>query len=513
MITEAHKLKSDLNLKAHTLVVGTGSGGGVAAYYSAVAGLDTIVVEEGGYYDASDMTQREEEMNPLLMRAGAAQTTSDGLVAVMQGSAFGGSTLINTADCTPIEKEVLAHWRKYFDVDIDEKDLQRSYDIIWKKMNVHRLEDAILNRNNLFLNEQANKRDWASGVFDSNRRGCIGSSYCLLGCAYNAKQGTHLTWLPAAKEAGALIYTDLRIDHLEPKTAGGYIVHGSIVEKVTRKLKHQFTADVERVILSAGSVHSPAILKKSGFDKKLPQLGKNVSLQPQWAIASIFDDSEEMVSWRGSPQSSYISEFDDNTEEHGLGGFRFEGIGGVVATIAIQIPGFGNEHKELMTKYNSSQFSMLLVPDRPVGSMDWQWREDGTVIPSISYTPTEEYRKRLLKGAKLFGKMQLEAGANKVTFPHQLMKPAEKLADLDKLDDLQLEPGLTGLISAHVQGSCRMGKSAETSVVDNNCQVHGHKGLYVMDASVMPTTASTHTMIPTLAMTDMAMRRLTGFKS
>jgi choline dehydrogenase-like flavoprotein len=38
--------------------------------------------------------------------------------------------------------------------------------------------------------------------------------------------------------------------------------------------------------------------------------------------------------------------------------------------------------------------------------------------------------------------------------------------------------------------------------------VHGLDNLYVMDASVMPTSAATHTMMPIMVMADRAVHRL-----
>ena len=93
-------------------MVGSGSGGGVAAFHLAAAGVDTIVVEEGGYHVASEFNQREEDMYPMLYRASGQQVSSDGLINVMQGSCYGGGTVINTSDCVPIPAEVLQHWRQ-----------------------------------------------------------------------------------------------------------------------------------------------------------------------------------------------------------------------------------------------------------------------------------------------------------------------------------------------------------------------------------------------------------------
>jgi choline dehydrogenase-like flavoprotein len=46
------------------------------------------------------------------------------------------------------------------------------------------------------------------------------------------------------------------------------------------------------------------------------------------------------------------------------------------------------------------------------------------------------------------------------------------------------------------------------SVVDLDHRVHGAPELYVIDASVFPTSASAHTMIPVMTFADRAVRRL-----
>jgi choline dehydrogenase-like flavoprotein len=40
--------------------------------------------------------------------------------------------------------------------------------------------------------------------------------------------------------------------------------------------------------------------------------------------------------------------------------------------------------------------------------------------------------------------------------------------------------------SLHMASSCRMGRSAEDSVVDERCRVHGIANLRVVDTSIMP---------------------------
>jgi choline dehydrogenase-like flavoprotein len=52
----------------------------------------------------------------------------------------------------------------------------------------------------------------------------------------------------------------------------------------------------------------------------------------------------------------------------------------------------------------------------------------------------------------------------------------------------------------HETGTARMGDDPRTSVVDRDCQVHGISGLYVMDASVLPTAGAVNTGLTIMAL-------------
>ncbi len=63
----------------------------------------------------------------------------------------------------------------------------------------------------------------------------------------------------------------------------------------------------------------------------------------------------------------------------------------------------------------------------------------------------------------------------------------------------------------HPVGSCKMGPASDPdSVVDSEGRVHGIKGLYVADASLMPTVTSGNTNIPTAVIGERIARSLLG---
>ena len=404
---------------------------------------------------------------------------------------------------------MLAHWQRIVGTkDVTEASLEESYKRVREQLNVRPNRKGILNRNNLLLLETAHKLGWKADVMESNRKGCVGSGYCLVGCSYDARLGTNLTYLPWAIEKGASVYSDVRCDRLERVGGSKYRVHCTVVERGSRKARLSLTIDCERVVLAASSIHTPAILKRSGFDGALPQLGRNLSLQPQLGVVGLFDDEQQIVSWRGAPQSVEVSQFDDNTVERGLGGFRFEGIGGVIGPIQALIPGFGRDQKRYATRMRHMSVSQLLVPDQPSGEVSYQWTDDGRVVPKIDYVMSDEWQLRLKDGMRKLGRLLFEAGAKEVIFGNQAFPPLTSPDQLAKIEQFPIAPGLASFNSAHNQGTCRMGLDAATSVVDQNLKVHGLKNLYVMDASVMPSSASTHVMIPIMVMADRAVHRM-----
>lgn len=56
--------------------------------------------------------------------------------------------------------------------------------------------------------------------------------------------------------------------------------------------------------------------------------------------------------------------------------------------------------------------------------------------------------------------------------------------------------------SAHPSGTCRMGTDARSSVVDTNGKVWGVEGLYVADASLLPTPSGVNPMVATMTLAE-----------
>ena len=58
---------------------------------------------------------------------------------------------------------------------------------------------------------------------------------------------------------------------------------------------------------------------------------------------------------------------------------------------------------------------------------------------------------------------------------------------IDQLKDAPLDPRAYVAILSHLFGGCNMGKDPARSVCDGDGRVHGYSGLFIADASAIPT--------------------------
>jgi choline dehydrogenase-like flavoprotein len=509
MIVHGGERLEDLSLQCDVVVVGSGAGGAATAAALAAAGAKVVILEEGCHHSSFDFRQREHEMLPLLYRDRATQRTRDRLVNVLQGRCVGGSTVVNMADCARVPDAVLEHWQRHFAVDIDAAEFHAATERAEAALGVTEIEDDKLNANNRKLRAGAERLGWRHARFRHNRTECIGCGYCLLGCAFDAKKSALVTLLPAACADGATLVSCARVDRVVVRGGRAVGVQGFLTgehgDRPTAHARLDVTADA--VVLACGAVHTPLLLQASEINSASGQIGRNLSLQPQIPVLAVY--SERMVSFRGIPQSVYCDEHLVFDPEVGMTGFAIEGIAGGPAQTAGLIAASGQDHKRWMARYAHTGSCLVLVPDQPGGSVV----ADESGRARIDYTLHPEVERRIREGARAAARLYLAAGAEVVVPALQPLTEIRSEADLARLDDVVVKPESTTLLSAHPQGTCRMGEDASRAVVDSRGRFHGLDGLWITDASVFPTSASTHTMIPIMAFADLAARSIAQQRS
>ena len=214
-------------------------------------------------------------------------------------------------------------------------------------------------------------------------------------------------------------------------------------------------------------------------------------LQPQQPVVAVFDD--DVIAFRGIPQAYAVTEFEqEDHTEHGLWGFRIEAIMGTPGIVATLLPFVGAENKRRMAAYPRIAASLLLAPDAPSGTVSL--KDDGR--PLIEYRQRDDHRRRVRAAIRAAARIYLAAGAREILVPCAPPLSIRAEAELSAIDDLDLTPSRSPMLSAHQQGTVRMATSARDGAADPTGKVYGTRDVYVFDSSLFPSSASSHTMTP-----------------
>jgi choline dehydrogenase-like flavoprotein len=492
MIIYPETVTGTQSVSADVCIIGSGSAGSVMAMEMAEAGLEVVVLEEGGHYSGADLNQDERDMLGALYRQ---RYTKDLSIALTQAICLGGGPLINMADCVRTPDPVLTMWGNRFGIpDISSERMHPYFEKVEKILKASRITDDQINANNLAVKIGSDTLGYPGDSFVNNRVDCLGCGYCLLGCTYDRKQSTILNYLPRAVAAGASIYVSTRADRIERKNGKVHRVIGSVLDPGTKNERAAVEVTASVVMLAANTINSPQILLASGIGNSSGLVGKNLMLQPHTMVSAFFD--RELKSYRGIPQSYACTRFEEADEDRGLSGFRIEGgftLPGQVSTI---MPGFGPDLKALMTRYNTMANVMVLVYDEPAGEVSVN--RHGR--PVITYALTDKVKANMMKAMKEAARIFFAAGARQVMFTYEVPTIIEDVSAVSIVDERGIRPDTLTLMSFHMQGTCRMGIDPKTSVVDPYLESHDVSNLFIVDASVTPSTAASHNMVPIMAM-------------
>lgn len=466
-------LTRDTTLEADLCVVGSGAGGAMLARQAARAGLAVIVLEAGPHSVARDFTQREDEMLPLLFADGGGRTSDDGAVTILQGRGVGGSTVHNTNLCKRAPEAVLDRWT------LDgwrARELAPHYEVVERDLSVAPIDEARINRNNAILRRGVDKLGWKGALLSHNRKGCVSSGFCELGCAFDAKENALKVLLPEAVAAGARVVSDCRAERVLVKhgRAGGVLARALDAEG---RGGATVSVRASAIALCGSAVGSAALALASGLPDPSRRVGRGLHLHPGGAVAGVFDEPVE--GWLGIPQSWECTEkltFDeapDNDARAWIVTAFAHPIG-----LASSLPGFGAAHMKLMRLYPRLAVLAAMIHDRSSGVVT---QSDGR--PSVSYTLEAGDQRALLVGLAACAEILFAAGARQVIVPLAQPLTLNSPSEIARILQHRYRPLDPLLTAVHPMGTLALGQ-----VTDERGAWRGVDGLFVADGSLFPTS-------------------------
>lgn len=434
--------------RADVCVIGTGAGGAPVARALAEAGARVVVLEEGGHHPTGTMNGRPRDMLPRLYRdAGQTATLGTPPIVLPLGRTVGGTTLVNSGTCFRAPAKVLAGWERDLGLFLD----ARHYAQVEREIGVTRVTEDIAGRNALVARRGAEALGWSGHFLDRNAPGCVGSGVCAFGCPVGAKQHTGQTYMAWAAAAGAQVHANTKARRIEPR----------------RVIADDLTVDADRIVLAAGTLQSPNLLKRSGI--RHPGLGGNLSIHPATAAYALMNEDVDMA--HGVPQSYCVDEFADE-------GILFEGIAGPPDYLAMAVSFKGDRHRELMLQYRRVAQFGLMVSDTSRGRVHRR---------HVRYDLNEHDRATIVRGVERLAELLFAAGARKVFVPlpgaPALTRPAKLRARRRDLKLMAFHP---------------LGTSA--AVLDADFRVRGRDDLYVCDGSAVPTALGVNPQLTIMAL-------------
>jgi choline dehydrogenase-like flavoprotein len=485
-IVEGGALGTDTRLRADVCVIGTGAGGAVAAARLAEAGHQVVILEEGGYWRGEDFTEQEAPMTARLYADAGARATDDLAIPMLQGRSVGGSTTVNWMMMLRTPGWVLEEWAaEHGVVGMSAAEMAPVFERIEQETHTRAVPTDAHNPANRALLDGARALGWSAGAARLNARGCVRSGFCGLGCRYDAKQGTAATFIPAALAAGARLYADVRADRIEQVERGGRAplkrVHATVLDRLTGAPRGRVIVEAPVVVLGAGAVGTPALLQRSGMGGG--GVGRFLRLHPTTAVVGRY--GRDMYPAGGIPLSAVCDHFLRGNDGYG---FWIECPPYYPALAAVAYPGFGAEHRDAMRSLRQSATFIVLArdgADRHASSGEVRVDRGGRV--RIRYRTAPADRATLARGIEAAARLHFAAGADEARTLHTEGRPLRGVDDLASLARLPDGPNQLGVLSAHVNGTCRMGRDPRTAGCTPDGERFGAPGVYVVDGSLLPT--------------------------
>jgi choline dehydrogenase-like flavoprotein len=492
------EVTGDLSVDCDVVIVGSGAGGATMTAELAEAGVDVVVIEEGGYHPTGSFrAQSVRAMRTLYRDGGGGMTIGRPPVLFAEGRCVGGSTVINGGMSWRTPGQVLERWAAEEDVrDMGERDMEPYFAKAEARHSVGLQDPETIGRDSELLKVGAEARGWAVVSNRRNQLHCAGTNNCLSGCPTGAKRSMLVTSVPRALALGARLFADCRVDRIIRTGRAVTGVTGHFVRPGGRQ-GPRLTVRARTVIVAGGAIQTPALLARSGLRSASGQLGRNLSLHPNANVVAFFDS--DVIGWHGVHQAFQVREFASE---------------GIILTadnlpppmLAALLPAYGRELAELMADYNHVVSAGPLVTDSGAGRV----RNIPGLGTQVFYRLTDAAAARLVRGIELTADALFAAGARRMLLPFDSAPEVRSPGELRNLLARGVPKASMQVYSIHLMGTARMSEDPRRGVTDSFGAVHGVPGLFVSDASLFPTPLGINPMETVIALAMRNARRMLG---
>ncbi|WP_313673357.1 GMC family oxidoreductase [Mycolicibacterium sp.] len=489
---------TDSTCAADVCIVGSGAGGGLIAGVLAKAGLNVIVLEAGQARNEADFLGYEMQAYQQLFWRGGPNATADGNVSMLAASTLGGGPTVNWTNCLRTPEWVRDHWAEEFGLkDVATPDYDAHIDAVWERLGVNG-DCSDLNGPHQRMRAGAEALGWSFTTLtrnaDPQAYSPDSAGHIGFGDRSGGKRDMRHTYLRDLVDAGGKVIVGCAAKRVLVENGRAAGVEATYTDPATGATR-ELTITAPRVVVACGSLESPALLLRSGIGG--PAVGKYLHLHPAMGFLGIYP--EETTPWWGAPMTAMVDEFADVKDGYG---FLIQNAQFSPSLIVAGIArASGAEHKETIAQLGHAAFLVAFPRDRGHGTVTID--ADGNAV--INYSMTDEV-DLLVAQTSIEKQIRLHhaAGAEQIIPLGSLTQRWRRGDDLEAfikaVQNTPLRAGGVQLFSAHQMSSCRLGSDPQTSVANTSGELHDTPGVYIGDASGMPTASGTNPMISAMSL-------------
>ena len=399
------------------LIVGSGPAGSVLAHELRRGGKRVVLVEKGSFIVPGSMESR------LVDDLIDTRTTVDGAIRVRNGLAVGGGTQVNVDLCfaptLPTIQAKIESWRREGRIgktDFTQPQLASAYEWVKGAIGTRVPSESEINANNRALWDGAKLAGLHPSLYNLNTY-APGSSPSPVTDKRSAEGQLVIEALEdASNPLGLIADADVRrvmfdAEHVAtgvelrmraPMAGPGVIADPSSLHLSDGTIA---TLHARNVILSAGAMGSPSILRRSGLGSD--QIGRGVVLHTSMPIMGMFDRVIDVLT--GTQASVFVG--DKLIKD----GYALESMSDQPLYAALMSPGPAMHTFEMVKSYRHlAGFGVMLI-DTPSPENRTILDQDGE--PIIYYVLSEADKARFRRGVAAAVRIMFLAGAKQVFLP------------------------------------------------------------------------------------------------
>ncbi len=447
------------------LVIGSGPGGATTAALLAEAGLDVLLVEEGGSFHVdSSQDHSLEQMDEKWRSGGLTAALGKPKITYIEGRCVGGASETNAGLYHPPFPEVLASWADEFGIEEMGGDALAPWLAeVEQDIGVSRRPDGPGPASQV-LAAGADAMGWRHTEierfwrYEEREDGTWGGQ----------RRSMTETMIPRALAAGCRVMSETRVDRLDLQDQVGRCAR-AFVKQDGREVPVQIRFST--VWVCAGAVQTPRLLRKSGL---VHRIGDTLTMNPMIRLAARFAGPVNVPAL-GVP----VVQIEEFKPAMTLGCSY-----SAVPHLAMWLDGSAAQRAAMLEDWERMAVFYVKVSGKGRGSVrTWPFFDEALVRQPV----TEADLSLLGEGLCCLSQALFSAGAEVV---HNPLVGGADLTDASQSEHFRgaLRPANISVSAIHLHSTCPMGERRDFCATDSFGKLHQAENIFINDSSLLPSS-------------------------